>query len=79
MARRLPWPWAWSDEKGSLDDQHRGDQCVLVDDQSKALRFYTEVLGLDEKQDVPLEDARWLTMASPAAPDGVELLVEPAA
>jgi catechol 2,3-dioxygenase-like lactoylglutathione lyase family enzyme len=50
---------------------------VLVDDQEKALRFYTEKLGFLLKNDVPIGDARWLTLVSPDAPDGVELLLEP--
>lgn len=50
---------------------------VLVDDQAKALAFYTEKLGFTKKTDVPTGDARWLTVVSPAAPDGVELLLEP--
>ena len=50
---------------------------VLVDDQAKALKFYVEVLGFVKKQDIPLGDARWLTVASPQDPDGVELLLEP--
>ncbi len=50
---------------------------VLVDDQDKALRFYTEVLGLVKKTEVPLGEHRWLTVVSPEAPDGVELLLEP--
>ncbi|WP_186816614.1 VOC family protein [Cellulomonas aerilata] len=50
---------------------------VLVDDQAKALAFYTEKLGFVTKTDVPTGDARWLTVVSPAAPDGVELLLEP--
>ncbi len=50
---------------------------VLVDDQEKALRFYTDVLGFVMKNDVPLGDHRWLTVVSPEAPDGVELLLEP--
>jgi catechol 2,3-dioxygenase-like lactoylglutathione lyase family enzyme len=50
---------------------------VLVDDQEKALRFYTDVLGFQKKQDVPLGDARWLTVVSPEDPDGTELLLEP--
>jgi catechol 2,3-dioxygenase-like lactoylglutathione lyase family enzyme len=50
---------------------------VLVDDQEKALRFYTEVLGFLKKHDVPLGEARWLTVVSPDAPDGTELLLEP--
>lgn len=50
---------------------------VLVDDQEKALKFYTEVLGFVKKNDVPLGEARWLTVVSPDAPDGTELLLEP--
>jgi catechol 2,3-dioxygenase-like lactoylglutathione lyase family enzyme len=50
---------------------------VMVDDQAKALKFYTEALGFVKKTDVPLGEARWLTLVSPAAPDGVELLLEP--
>ena len=51
---------------------------VLVDDQEKALRFYTEVLGFRTKNDVPLgEGMRWLTVVSPEDPDGVELVLEP--
>ena len=51
---------------------------VLVDDQAKALRFYTDVLGFLPKQDMDLGGgARWMTVVSPDAPDGVELLLEP--
>ena len=50
---------------------------VLVDDQDKALRFYTEVLGFVKKNDVPLGEHRWLTVVSPDNPDGVELVLEP--
>jgi catechol 2,3-dioxygenase-like lactoylglutathione lyase family enzyme len=50
---------------------------VLVDDQQKALEFYTDVLGFEKKQDVPVGDARWLTVVSPQDPDGTELLLEP--
>ena len=50
---------------------------VFVDDQEKALRFYTDVLGFLPKHDVPLGEHRWLTVVSPEAPDGVELLLEP--
>ncbi|KQR07316.1 VOC family protein [Cellulomonas sp. Leaf334] len=51
---------------------------VFVDDQSAALDFYTRVLGFEVKNDIPLGgDDRWLTVVSPAAPDGVELLLEP--
>jgi catechol 2,3-dioxygenase-like lactoylglutathione lyase family enzyme len=50
---------------------------VLVDDQDKALRFYTDVLGFAKKTEVPLGDHRWLTVVSPDDPDGTELLLEP--
>jgi catechol 2,3-dioxygenase-like lactoylglutathione lyase family enzyme len=50
---------------------------VLVDDQDKALNFYTEVLGFEKKTEVPLGEARWLTVVSPEDPDGTELLLEP--
>ncbi len=51
---------------------------VLVDDQSKALEFYVGVLGFLKKIDMELPGgARWLTVVSPEAPDGVQLLLEP--
>jgi catechol 2,3-dioxygenase-like lactoylglutathione lyase family enzyme len=50
---------------------------VLVDDQDKALAFYTDVLGFVKKEDVPLGHAKWLTVVSPEDPDGTELLLEP--
>ena len=50
---------------------------VYVDDQDKALRFYTEVLGFQKKIDVPVGEYRWLTVVSTEDPDGVELLLEP--
>ena len=50
---------------------------VLVDDQEKALRFYTDILGFEKKEDIPMGEARWLTVVSPEARDGVELLLEP--
>ena len=50
---------------------------VLVDDQTKALSFYTDVLGFQKKADIPLGEHRWLTVVSPEAPDGVELVLEP--
>jgi catechol 2,3-dioxygenase-like lactoylglutathione lyase family enzyme len=50
---------------------------VLVDDQRKALRFYTEVLGFEPKWDVPLGEHAWLTVVSPEDPDGVQLVLEP--
>jgi catechol 2,3-dioxygenase-like lactoylglutathione lyase family enzyme len=50
---------------------------VLVDDQDKALRFYTDVLGFTKKTEIDLGEAKWLTVVSPQDPDGVELLLEP--
>lgn len=50
---------------------------VFVDDQDKALRFYTDVLGFQKKMDIPMGHARWLTVVPPNAPDGVQLLLEP--
>ncbi|MDK0523696.1 VOC family protein [Streptomyces sp. ML-6] len=50
---------------------------VFVDDQDKALRFYTDVLGFVKKHEVPLGEDRWLTVVSPEDPDGTELLLEP--
>ena len=50
---------------------------VFVDDQAKALDFYTNTLGFEKKTDIPLGDASWLTVVSPEQPDGTELLLEP--
>lgn len=50
---------------------------VFVDDQAKALGFYTEKLGFVVKHDVPLGEHRWLTVASQEDPQGTELLLEP--
>ncbi|GGW48177.1 VOC family protein [Streptomyces caelestis] len=50
---------------------------VFVDDQDRAMRFYTEVLGFVKKHDVPVGADRWLTVVSPEDPDGTELLLEP--
>jgi len=50
---------------------------VYVDDQEKALRFYTEVLGFARKADVSHGPFRWLTVASPEDPDGTELQLAP--
>jgi catechol 2,3-dioxygenase-like lactoylglutathione lyase family enzyme len=50
---------------------------VLVDDQDKALRFYTDVLGFVKKTEIPLGQMRWLTVVSPDDRDGVELVLEP--
>ena len=50
---------------------------VFVDDQDKALAFYTEVLGFEKKTEIPMGEARWLTVVSPDDPDGTELVLEP--
>jgi catechol 2,3-dioxygenase-like lactoylglutathione lyase family enzyme len=53
---------------------------VLVDDQEKALRFYTQMLGFQKKHDIPLGGVgghRWLTVVSHEDPDGTELVLEP--
>jgi catechol 2,3-dioxygenase-like lactoylglutathione lyase family enzyme len=52
---------------------------VSVDDQAKALKFYTEKLGFVLKHDVPVGEHRWLTVVSPEQPEGTELLLEPSA
>jgi catechol 2,3-dioxygenase-like lactoylglutathione lyase family enzyme len=50
---------------------------VLVDDQARAHRFYTDILGFVTRHDIDLGGARWLTVVSPEDPDGTELLLEP--
>lgn len=50
---------------------------VMVDDQEKALRFYTDVLGFRKKRDFPVGEYRWITVTSPDGPDTVELALEP--
>lgn len=50
---------------------------VMVDDQAKALAFYTEVLGFVKKTDIPMGEHSWLTVVSPDDPAGVELVLEP--
>ena len=50
---------------------------VFVDDQDKALSFYTKVLGFEKKTEVPLGEHRWLTVVSPEDPEGPELVLEP--
>ena len=51
--------------------------CVFVDDQDKALKFYTEVLGFVKKRDVPVGEFKWVTVVSPEEPDGTQLVLEP--
>ena len=50
---------------------------VLVDDQEKALQFYTRLLGFVKKTEIPMGEYRWLTVVSPHDPDGTELVLEP--
>ena|SRR5215212_1163021 len=50
---------------------------VMVDDQEKALQFYTETLGFIKSKDIPMGEHRWLTVISPEGPGDIELLLEP--
>jgi glyoxylase I family protein len=50
---------------------------IMVDDQNKALSFYTEVLGFRKKHDIPVGEYRWITVTSPEEPDDLELALEP--
>jgi glyoxylase I family protein len=50
---------------------------IMVDDQDKALTFYTEVFGFKKKMDIPAGPYRWLTVVSPEGPDDLELALEP--
>ena len=50
---------------------------IMVDDQDKALRFYTDVLGFRTKHDIPVGEYRWITVVSPEGPDDLELALEP--
>lgn len=50
---------------------------IMVDDQDKALSFYTEVLGFRQKHDIPVGEYRWITVTSPEGPDDLELSLEP--
>ena len=50
---------------------------IFVNDQEKALKFYTAVLGFIKKQDIPVGEARWITVVSPEEPDGPQLVLEP--
>ncbi len=50
---------------------------VFVEDQDKAARFYTEVLGFVKRADFPVGQFKWLTVVSPEEPNGTELLLEP--
>lgn len=50
---------------------------IMVDDQTKALKFYTEVFGFKKKHEIPMGEFRWLTVVSPEGPDDLELSLEP--
>jgi len=50
---------------------------IFVDDQEKALRFYTDVLGFEKKRDFPVGGGRWIALVSPEGPDDLELVLEP--
>lgn len=50
---------------------------LFVDDQAKALAFYTDTLGFEVKHDIPVGEHRWIALVSPEEPDGVELGLEP--
>lgn len=50
---------------------------IMVDDQEKALRFYTDVLGFKKKHDIPVGEYRWITVVSPEGPNDIELALEP--
>jgi predicted enzyme related to lactoylglutathione lyase len=50
---------------------------LFVEDQDKALEFYSEKLGFVKKHDIPMGKFRWITLVSPEVPDGTELLLEP--
>ena len=50
---------------------------IFVDDQQKALRFYTETLGFQLKHNIPLGEYAWITVVSEEAPEGMELVLEP--
>lgn len=50
---------------------------ILVDDQDKALKFYTNRLGFIKKNDMPMGEFRWITVCSPDGVDGAELVLEP--
>lgn len=50
---------------------------IMVDDQSKALKFYTEVLGFKKRHEIPVGEYRWITVVSPEGPNDIELSLEP--
>jgi catechol 2,3-dioxygenase-like lactoylglutathione lyase family enzyme len=50
---------------------------IMVEDQEKAVRFYTDVLGFRKKHDIPVGEYRWITVTSPEGPNDLELALEP--
>jgi predicted enzyme related to lactoylglutathione lyase len=50
---------------------------IMVDDQEKALKFYTEILGFIKKRDIPMGEHRWLSLVSPEEQDAAEIVLEP--
>lgn len=50
---------------------------IMVDDQDKARRFYTDVLGFHKKHEIPVGEYKWLTVVSPEGPNDIELSLEP--
>ena len=50
---------------------------VMVEDQQKALQFYTGILGFVKKTEIPMGEHKWLTVVSSEEPDGVEIVLEP--
>ena len=50
---------------------------IMVDNQDKALKFYTQIFGFVKKHDIPVGEYRWLTVVSPEGPDDLELSLEP--
>jgi predicted enzyme related to lactoylglutathione lyase len=50
---------------------------IMVDNQDRALKFYTQVFGFVKKHDIPVGEYRWLTVVSPEGPDDLELSLEP--
>lgn len=75
-SRRLSWLAAKVPEVSSMRIYVTS---VLVDDQQKALEFYTQKLGFEKRHDIPMGEHRWLTVTEPGNPRGVELLLEPSA
>jgi predicted enzyme related to lactoylglutathione lyase len=52
---------------------------IFVEDQDRALAFYSQVIGFEKKHDIPMGEFRWLTVCSPEGAAGVELVLEPMA